>query len=288
MNGTGRRASGQVEAMLLAAPPLFAWDGARPPDAIWTTTRKVSVRPFEQSVIKLSWPLPQKEGSYALAAVWRAEGQAPVHSQRTIHALTPPAEKALASVQVAIFDPDDALARWLAAGGAAAVALAGAKLAVLGPEAHRLASLRDTAPALRRWIEDGGTLVVLEQSRWTWPELVPADVVTLGRRSGMPAVFKKDRPEHPMWRGVTDEMLRRWNGLPGAVARHTIKTDEKHDALAVGTDETEFPKHEAVAEIPLARGRVIFCQMKLLDHAWRGQPNFDPVAERILINLLKQ
>jgi hypothetical protein len=71
------------------------------------------------------------------------------------------------------------------------------------------------------------------------------------------------------------------------VARHTIKTDEKHDVLAVGTDTTEFPKHEAVVEMAIGKGRVVFCELKIMERVERGKPSFDPVAERVLLNLVK-
>jgi hypothetical protein len=48
------------------------------------------------------------------------------------------------------------------------------------------------------------------------------------------------------------------------------------------------PKHAVVAELPAATGEgtVLFSQLDLRRHVIRSAANYDPAAERILINLL--
>jgi hypothetical protein len=91
---------------------------------------------------------------------------------------------------------------------------------------------------------------------------------------------------HPLLAGVEPEWLKRWNGLPGTVAVGKIEGV----AVKAGTPLlwAVEPKSTVVAEVPAAtgNGKVLFCQLALQDRLSQGSATYDPVAERVLLNLL--
>jgi hypothetical protein len=50
------------------------------------------------------------------------------------------------------------------------------------------------------------------------------------------------------------------------------------------------PKICAAAEVPVAggKGAILFSQLDVQSHADRSMPNYDPVAEKVLINMLQE
>ena len=87
-------------------------------------------------------------------------------------------------------------------------------------------------------------------------------------------------------KGTGPQWLMRWNELPGALADNHIKGP----AVEVGRKILwAFKKGNAVlAEVPAAQGsgKILFSQLLLQKHVDRAKGNYDPVAERILVNLL--
>ena len=288
MNDQNRKVSGTLQVALLPSEPGFDWDGADVKDFLWQKTRSVRVRAFDRATVKIELPLPAKEGRWMLAAVWRCDGKEPVHSRRTVFTLAPPSKSPLAGRAIAVFDTDGMLTTWLKKQGASLVDLSKADIALVAPRIHRLAAFADSAGALREFVEKGKDLIVLEQDRWMFDSLAKVTTVPLGLRGGISTVFKKDLPEHRIWRNVPESFMRRWNGLPGAVASHALRTDLEHVVLAIGTEKSKYPKTEVCIEIKAGAGRILFCQFAVQDRLNHDQPDFDPVAERILLNLMSE
>ena len=80
--------------------------------------------------------------------------------------------------------------------------------------------------------------------------------------------------------------MKRWNGLPGTVV--VAKVEGR--AVEAGTPVlwAVKPGVTVVAEVPSASadGSVLFCQLDLQSHVSAASRTYDPVAERILLNLL--
>jgi hypothetical protein len=84
--------------------------------------------------------------------------------------------------------------------------------------------------------------------------------------------------------------LVRWNGLPGTVAFGAIEGA----VMARAETETEKilwarePKTTVMAAVPAATGdgRIVFSQLDLQRRVDPSKPDYDPVAERVLLNLL--
>jgi hypothetical protein len=91
-----------------------------------------------------------------------------------------------------------------------------------------------------------------------------------------------------MLAGIRPEWLIRWNGLPGTVAVGNL------DGPALETGRRVLwvrePATCVVAELPVTRGEgtILFSQLDVQRHVNRPEPIYDPVAERILVNILGQ
>ena len=93
---------------------------------------------------------------------------------------------------------------------------------------------------------------------------------------------------HPVLSGIHREWLMRWNGLPGTVAVAEIR-----GAVGEGARKILWAREPAstvVAEIPAAYGggKILFSQLDIRNHVDSSKANYDPVADRILLNVLGQ
>ena len=91
---------------------------------------------------------------------------------------------------------------------------------------------------------------------------------------------------HQVIDGVEPECLKRWNGLPGTVAVACIEGPAVQQGKKILW--VREPKHTVAAELPTAAGdgSLLFSQLDLRRHVLRSNPDYDPVAEQILLNIL--
>jgi hypothetical protein len=140
------------------------------------------------------------------------------------------------------------------------------------------------ADVLRTFISNGGRVVVLGTRHWDWRDL--CDVKTGDPRGSR--AFLYEGASHQMLAGIRPEWLIRWNGLPGTVAVGNL------DGPALETGRRVLwvrePATCVVAELPVTRGEgtILFSQLDVQRHVNRPEPIYDPVAERILVNILGQ
>ena len=81
----------------------------------------------------------------------------------------------------------------------------------------------------------------------------------------------------------------RWNGLPGTVALTTIEGPAMKDARKILW--AREPGNTVVAEVPInssKKGYILFSQLAIQSHLDKSAESYDPVAERLLLNLLAQ
>ncbi len=101
-------------------------------------------------------------------------------------------------------------------------------------------------------------------------------------------VFPHPDVKHSILAGMDPAWLSRWNGFPGTVGRSPLEGD------AMGRAEkilwAREPKTTVMALIPAASGTgsILFAQLDLQARLDPSKDNFDPVAERLLLNLLGQ
>jgi hypothetical protein len=87
---------------------------------------------------------------------------------------------------------------------------------------------------------------------------------------------------------IEPKWLIRWNGLPGTVARGAIEGAAMERAEKILW--AKEPKTTVVAAVPAAwgGGRIVFSQLDLQRRVDRSRPNYDPVAEKVLLKLLER
>ena len=88
-----------------------------------------------------------------------------------------------------------------------------------------------------------------------------------------------------MLAGVAGEYLKRWNGLPGTIADECVLSG---DAIKRGQKLLWIakPKNTVALSVPMGRGEIVICLLHIRGRVTRDGGTYDPVAERILVNLL--
>ena len=236
----------------------------------------------------ITWKLPDHEGSYWLTARTTGLPGRPVLSQRFVRAVRPPEVPAsLRERRYAVLGGDAAAEAWFRSRELQVVhsleGLTPGKYVVVIWNASRLtADEKRQAGVLREFVAGGGRAVVLATRSWDWSELCD---IKAGNTRGS-RVFPYLDAKHSMLTGLQPEWLMRWNGLPGTVAAGNL--DGPALAAAEKVLWVREPKICVVAEVPVAdaKGTILFSQLDVQRHIERSGPSYDPVAERILINLL--
>ena len=239
----------------------------------------------------VTWQLPKEEGTYWLTARTTGLPGRPVLSQRFVRAVKPPEIPDIANERTFILLGADAA---VFAYFASHDLNASRDLDGLNPGEHMIiiwnaadltSEERQHTEQVRDFVASGGRLVVLSTPSWDWHELCD---VTVEQSSPMSRAFAYDGTQHPMLAGIHREELMRWNGLPGTVAVTDIAGPALREAEKILW--ARDPSSTVAAEVPVAggRGMILFCQLDIQSHLEHGQPTYDPVAEKILFNLLGQ
>ncbi len=155
--------------------------------------------------------------------------------------------------------------------------------------------------AITKFLEAGKTVIVLE------PEFDIEETELLSVALGVDlAIEKREDPDkggydsyvfaddltHPLWRGISQEHLKMFNGGYGGevVSQHNVTATVQHTVLArcglhLGV--------MAVCEIPVGDGRIIVSRLQLrgrLAGSQAGENRFarrmDPVLQKYFVNLL--
>jgi hypothetical protein len=239
----------------------------------------------------VTWTLPEEEGSYWLTARTTGVPGRPVLSQRFVRAVGPTQLPATVRERTfVLLGADEGARAWFAGKGlqttTGAAGLDPARHFVLVWDPARLSpDERASAPALCDFAAQGGRIVVLGTRHWDWRDLCDMHVPA---SSPFSRVYPHGGVDHPLLTGVEPSWLIRWNGLPGTVAVAAIEGPavEAGRALLWAVE----PKRTVAAEVPAAQGggRALFCQLDLRNHVASGSKTYDPVAERVLVNLLAQ
>jgi len=249
-------------------------------------------------IVPVTWHVPGQVGPYWLAARTTGLPGRPVLSTRFLRACTPAMNQSMRVRTRVVLLGDDgpgaALLKHLAVKSTKDLAhLDPARDLALVWDAEKLTEQeRAFAPGLQRFLAAGGKMAVLASDAWTWPAL--CDLTIPPRKQGWGnEIYRYSRAflypgvKHPMLAGVLPESLMRWNGLPGLVAFAPLQGPAmaKAQKLVWVRDK----EHTVAAVVPLDTGGAItFCQLDLKRHLDDRASSYDPVAERILRNLLAE
>ena len=237
----------------------------------------------------IRWKLPNSEGSYWLTARMTGLAGRAVLSQRFVRAVKPPdVPAAVRKRTFIVLGGGSEAAAWFQSrelkmsSGTDALDSGKHAVVVWNPAALSDAERRSTE-AVARFAAAGGRVVVLATGSWNWRQLCD---VSVERGDGpFSRAFPYPDAKHPMLAGIDREWLKRWNGLPGTVAVAALAGPAMEKAGKILW--AREPGTTVVAEVPTpGGGRILFSQLDIRGRVRRSKGNYDPVAERLLLNML--
>jgi hypothetical protein len=199
--------------------------------------------------------------------------------------------------------------------GQSPAGLSEAQLVVIGPRTATGDVFKALSPQIPGYVQRGGRVVVLEQT--DWPKLkdllgiavertdydyddnnAPADqrtdsvmasVSQSQASGGSSRVFRWEQPERGIWKGITDEYLWSWNGEHGRVARVSMSALPGRARVLVKYAEAERDdlKFVPVAAVGHVQGEVLYFMLQVDGRYDEADPDFDPVVERLMMNVLE-
>lgn len=238
----------------------------------------------------ITWKLPDREGSYWLTARTTGIPGRPVLSQRFVRAVRPPEiPMAIRTHRFVVLGGDAEADAWFQSHGLKVERdlgklMPGKDVVVIWRAESVPAAQKRQTSILRDFAAAGGRVVVLGTRAWDWFELCDVKTEdTCGSRA-----FAYPGVKHLLLEGVQPEWLMRWNGLPGTVAMGRLEGAAMEHATKILW--VREPKTTVAAEVPVAdgKGTVLFSGLQVQGHVDRSKPGYDPVAERILVNMLQE
>jgi len=240
--------------------------------------------------VSVTWKLPQEEGCYWLTARTTGVAGRPVLSQRFVRAISPPRLPDAVKRRESVVLGSDAAAQAFFRSHSL---LTSSDLGAIVPDKHVVVvwDASRLSPAEKRqtrvlegFLRAGGKMVVLSTRSWDWPGLCD---VKISRSPRFSRVFPYDDLKNLLLKGIDPGWLIRWNGLPGTVAFGTLEGEAMARAEKILW--AREPKTTVMAAVPAASGggRIAFSQLDLQGRVDRSKPNYDPAAERLLLNLLE-
>ena len=293
INETLKDVSATLDLYVTPKDPMLVPDEGALKSALSHQTFSVTMKPASMTDMPVKWTAPAKEGCYWLALVTTRKGDRPVVSQRVVRAVGPSAKEAsLRGRKVILLGAEKDLLTWNSDRGivektglpvektGAPVETIDADVVVVADDENLSPQTKAAAPALLDWVKSGGRLVVLDPVRWDWTALVnykPA-------RGISSRAFAFKGATHPALDGIAPEFLQRWNGIPNVIADRYVSGDAIPGARNILWMEDEA--RPVLTSIPTGKGEIIICLLKIKSRLARGSKDYDPVAERMMVNLL--
>jgi len=257
------------------------------PVAKWSYDFELKADSIDKTPIK--WKLPEAEGNYWLTARTTGAKDRPVLSQRFVRAIAKPevSPKAAARTFIILGNNADAQKYFTAKGLKTSDSmddLDPAKHMVIIWDAHRLKPEDKEKPAvLCEFAAKGGRIAILATKSWSFKDLVD---ISCASQSNFSRAFPYPHVDHPVLDGIDNQWMMRWNGLPGIVALTHLEGPALESATKIAW--ARDPKQTVVAELPAANGtgKILFSQLDIQSRLTGLQPDYDPVAERIFLNIL--
>ncbi len=239
--------------------------------------------------VPVIWKVPEEEGSYWLTARMTGVPGRPVLSQRFVRAIKPPVVTDEAKQRTFLVLGNNKAgraffsSRGLRTSNQLDLVSPATDVVVVWNASQLTDSEKRCGKALCDFATRGGRVIVLATPAWDWPELCE---VKIGKGSRFSRVFTKKAATAPWLSGIDPAWLVRWNGFPGTVGVAPLEGPvmAKAEELLWARE----PNTAVAAVLPAAQGsgRILFAQLDLQRHVDRSAPNYDPAAERLLLNLL--
>ncbi len=292
INETHETVKIDVDLLLTRENPELIPEAACFEDPLARWSYQFELAPDSLIKVPVTWVLPQREGNYWLTARTTGMGGRPVLSQRFVRAIEPAeiSEEVGERTFVVLGSDEEAVSyfKWtrprrpLRTTSSVEDLKVGQHVVIIWNASMLTAQEKAGAEKLCAFAAAGGQVVVLDAYRWDWPELADVSVKWVGKKWGASRAFFTDQAKHPLLAGIAPQWLIRWNGLPGRVASKSIEGDAMARARPLLWAVT--PQQIVAAQVPAASGTgtILFVQLAIRT----SQGRFDPVADRILINIL--
>ena len=283
MNDLQEKQRGSVSVYVVSDDPPYIYAG-EPESALASQTFDVDISPHSAVPHDVTLSLPSREGSYYLLATLRVPGRETVISKRPIHVLD--REKSLAAARgasVAIIEPGSAVRGWAEAAGVDVRAVDGFdyRVLVIGKDALTTDSF---GQSVREWVNSGGRLIILDQEAWP-SDLLGVTVKKAG--SDVSYLFKeKGHEADPVWENIADAYMENWNGSGAEGLTHRFDKTAGGATLAIGSGGGGGLNSIALLRLNVGSGEVLACQIRIAERLTPGTALFDPVAERLMVNLM--
>lgn len=292
INETHGEMDARIDVYITPRNPLLLPDADALKAAIWRFGFERTLKGDTIAVEQLRWKVPETPGVYYLAVITTRKGDRAVVSQRIVRSVAKvDSAGVLRGAKIILLGADRRVEEWMTANKVRyASALPKGKIladtVVICDSGKLTEQSRRAESALREFVRTGGKLVVLNQPEWAWKELLDFEIDrTRTWVTGIASrVFPYEGVEHPILEGVDPECFKRWNGLPGTISNGWIsgKVLDKGQRLLWQED----PDKPVVFGLPIGRGEVVISLLHLRDRINPKSPSYDPVAERIFVNLL--
>ena len=291
INDSWHDAKIHVDLLLTADNPEFIPEAEcfDEPLARWRFDFELTADTLTRTPVK--WKLPRMEGSYWLTARTSGISGRPVLSQRFVRAVSPPVvSPALKERTFVVLGGDFAASAYfeskgLKTSGRTDGLNVGEHVVVVWDPTGLTLDEKVCAGRLCDFAAAGGRVAVLASASWDWQAL--CDVEPGDNPQPFSRVFAYGGAAHSVLSGIHPEWLMRWNGLPGTVAVADLHGPAMETAKGIlwARDATST----VLAEVPAARGngKILFSQLDIRNHLDRSRSNYDPVAEKFLLNMLE-
>ena len=291
MNDTWTDTDLHVDLFLTSSDPEFEYDAAAFSNPVAQWSYNYIVPADSVTPVPVTWQTPLVRGNYWLTA--RATGSGisgnPVLSQRFLHVVKPAAIPAtLTQKRFVVLGSDaNAVAFFNAKGLTTSSSTANLDphndMVIIWNPVNLTAAEKQSASDLCTFADAGGNVVVLSMASWDWSALCDVQIGT--RRSSR--AFLYGGAQHAMLNGILPEFFTRWN----SVNRRGLVANNDLDNLS-GANEILWiyqPGDTVVAEVPAASGNgmILFSQLDIRNRLDNTRLEYDPVAERVMVNILK-
>jgi hypothetical protein len=286
MNDLEKEARGKINLYVVSDDPPYIYAGP-PSNPTFSKALDLDIPAYSATPHEVTVRLPEQEGSYWLYATLKAKGRETVISKHPIHVLD--RAKSLASAKgakIAVIEQGSMVQDWARSAEIDVRPVDGFDYGtlVIGREALCAEAAAPRFAKITDWVNSGGRLVILDQMEW--PEKL-FDLQVEKAQAGVSYLFKERRRENDsVWTAIADSYLENWNGLGAEGLAYRFKNPVTAEVLAIGSAGQAGLNSRGLVRIKSGSGEVLACQIRIAERLGTGTPLFDPVAERLMANLI--
>jgi hypothetical protein len=285
INDLEKAAKAKIAVYVVKADPPYVYVG-EPAELLFSKTFDVDIPADSATPQEVVVSLPKAEGSYWLYATLQAKGLGTVISKRPIHVLDRNASIGPAKgVNIAVIEQDSAVQDWAKSAGMDVKPVDGFdyQTLVIGRNALGSEFATSLMKSIEEWVGSGGRLVILDQTKWPQGRFD----IELTKKRDVSYLFKEKGQEHdPIWQGIADAYMENWNGSGAEGLTHYFTKTGAAKTLAIGSSDQQGLNARALLRLPMGKGEILVCQITIAERLTQKMPMFDPVAERLMVNLI--